>query len=173
MPAFSFRHVKELNGIFWAKSCELVSLLAPGANQNNNYDQLNIATPMSSWLRRVTLDIIGIAGLGYDYRAMYDPESEANQTYRTLFDTVDKQNIMAFIETMENLVPVHLLGKLPIKYNIEQLAAADSIRKISRDILRGRTTNAAGFATPRIHKDIISVAQDSGSFTAWDGSREQ
>ena len=57
MPAFSFRHIKDLYPVFWAKSLEMVEAIsiqteAPGA----------VDVEVNGWASRGTIDIIGLAG---------------------------------------------------------------------------------------------------------------
>lgn len=78
MPAFSFRHVKDLYPIFWAKGRQVTNAIAR-ASENG--------APQSTkmWASRVTLDIIGLAGMGHDFNSIDDPDTEINQTYNKLF----------------------------------------------------------------------------------------
>ena len=65
MPAFSFRHIKELYPVFWSKAQELVHGIekeiseAPGS-------QIDIA----DWASRASLDIIGSAGMGHEFKSL-------------------------------------------------------------------------------------------------------
>lgn len=40
----------------------------------------------NDWSSRVTLDILGEAGLGTDFRAIADPDNEVTSAYRSLFE---------------------------------------------------------------------------------------
>lgn len=75
-PAFSFRHVKDIYPIFWAKSRELVECLAAAMAEKapsgeKTQSQGNAAAEhapgsinVGDWSSRATLDIIGISGMG-------------------------------------------------------------------------------------------------------------
>ena len=72
MPAFAFRHVKDLYPVFWAKSCEMVlgmdkALAAQAASADGGAHGV---VEVSDWASRTTLDIIGKAGLDQSFDAI-------------------------------------------------------------------------------------------------------
>ena len=81
MPAFAFRHIKDLYPTFWAKATELVAVLKV---YNKDYYEHEIppVVHVSEWASRATLDIIGRAGLGQEFRALEDPSNELSKIYR-------------------------------------------------------------------------------------------
>ena len=86
MPAFAFRHVKELYPVFWSKSSELVQALSlhgeTGCREGNKpSDSIDV----KDWASRAALDIIGLAGLGRDFDAIKNPDNELTRTYAKLF----------------------------------------------------------------------------------------
>lgn len=71
MPAFSFRHIKELYPIFWSKAQEL----AYGVEADM------LTTPESTvviadWASRASLDIVGSAGMGHEFNSLSNPTIE-------------------------------------------------------------------------------------------------
>lgn len=86
MPAFAFRHVKELYPIFWRKSGELVQeLILHGQTGYRGDDKSGASVDVKDWASRATLDIIGLAGLGRDFNAIKDPDNELICTYKKIF----------------------------------------------------------------------------------------
>ena len=87
MPAFQYRHIKDLYPIFWEKARELVKMVAAeskalsGYNNNNQRKTIEV----NAWASRAALDIIGVAGMGKDFCSLADPNSTLNQTYRKIF----------------------------------------------------------------------------------------
>lgn len=77
LPAFAFRHVKELYPVFWAKSKELVAAVTSNADGSS--------IEIKDWASRATLDIIGVAGFGEDFKALSDPDNELSRTYKNVF----------------------------------------------------------------------------------------
>lgn len=69
MPAFSFRHIKELYPMMWRKSMAFTETLTFEAQQGNVID-------MYSWASKITLEIIGIAGLGREMNALKNNDDQ-------------------------------------------------------------------------------------------------
>ena len=98
MPAFAFRHIKELYPVFWSKSGELVRALGlhgesdcpDGGNASKRID-------VNEWASRATLDIIGLAGLGRDFDAIKDPDNELFLTYKKIFSPGRGGQILAVL----------------------------------------------------------------------------
>ena len=82
MPAFAFRHIKDLHPIFLEKSRALKNALVAQI-QSESEDLASI--DVHGWASRATLDIIGVAGLGTDFGAIEQPNNELHQTYRKIF----------------------------------------------------------------------------------------
>lgn len=66
MPAFAFRHVKDLYPTFWTKSRELVKAISGAVRaetaQWSSDEKDAPAVEIGQWTSRATLDIIGVAG---------------------------------------------------------------------------------------------------------------
>src|SRR5271167_3762669 len=80
MPAFAFRHVKDLYPVFWEKSREAARAIttvvesdaskATGledSEKTTNKKRDTAVIEVGEWASRATLDIIGMAGLGQDF----------------------------------------------------------------------------------------------------------
>ncbi len=67
MPAFAFRHVKDLYPVFWEKSTKLVNGLMSVAQKEGkgSVESIDDAAiiEIAGWSSRATLDIIGVAGV--------------------------------------------------------------------------------------------------------------
>lgn len=86
MPAFAFRHIKELYPIFWTKSSELIqALILHSENSYGENEKTTASIDVKDWASRATLDIIGLAGLGRDFDAIRDPDNELICTYKRIF----------------------------------------------------------------------------------------
>jgi len=90
MPAFAFRHIKDLYPIFWGKSRESVEVMTEqiqadaGKPREADIEKTSIAADQAvieigGWASRATLDIIGVAGLGHDFGALKDPNTQLYQ----------------------------------------------------------------------------------------------
>ena len=96
MPAFAFRHIKELYPVFWRKSSELVqALIMHNETSHRDGDKSGVAIDVKDWASRATLDIIGVAGLGRDFDSIKNPDNELIRTYKTIFSPGRGGQIMA------------------------------------------------------------------------------
>ena len=88
MPAFAFRHVKNLYPVFWDISQDLIAAISASEHHmlstNTNG---NICVEVNAWACRATLDIIGQAGFGQSFNAIKEPDNELSQTYHNILST--------------------------------------------------------------------------------------
>ncbi|KAK3695255.1 cytochrome P450 [Podospora appendiculata] len=139
LPAFAFRHIKDLYAVFWDKSREVVEAMteavlqdaAEPANESGRKDMAVIE--VSSWASRVTLDIIGVAGLGHDFGAIEDPTNELNRIYKMLFRPSRQAQVLARLRL---IFPGWMLNNLPIKRNDDVHAAARFIRATCAGLIK-------------------------------------
>ncbi|KAL8799600.1 MAG: hypothetical protein Q9182_005776 [Xanthomendoza sp. 2 TL-2023] len=165
MPAFAYRHVKDLYPVFWAKSSEMVKALtdiiaSPGEDPSSDVSKLP-AIEIGDWSSRSTLDIIGLAGMGHDFGAIKDPKTELNVTYRTIFQPSRQASILGLLSLF---IPFWLLRLIPISRNQEIPAAVKTIRKVCHQLIEGKKQTLDSKSRDS-GKDIISVALSSGGFT--------
>ncbi|KAI1470261.1 cytochrome P450 [Daldinia caldariorum] len=170
LPAFAFRHVKELYPVFWQKGRECVqaitdSIIADAQGETAAVQDPEKATKtgvidVSVWGSRVTLDIIGTAGLGRNFGAIQNPENELNQTYRSVFKVSKQGQILSLLALF---VPDKILSWLPIERNASVYAAASKIRSVCLDLIWEKKEKLA--RNELKERDILSVALESGGFT--------
>lgn len=179
MPAFAFRHIKGLYPIFWEKACEGAQAMAqqvlvdaakkPSAASTGEPEKtaaemeddrktgvLNVA----GWSSRLTLDIIGVAGMGYNFRAIEDPTNKLFNTYNTVFQPSRQARLLQFISLF---IPGWIVTRLPIRHNGEMTAAVKTIRQTCRDLIRHKKEKL-GRKEPA-DLDILSVALENGGFS--------
>ncbi|PSR99430.1 cytochrome P450 [Coniella lustricola] len=192
MPAFAFRHVKDLYPIFWSKAAEGVqamtrqllldaakdvdvSMTAPAgttpvseqqqpfqANGNNSPEtegwtgELEVGV----WASRITLDIIGIAGMGRDFGAIADPTNPLFQTYNVIFKPSRQAQLLNLLGLF---IPTWLLTRLPVQRNADVKGAAQTIRSTCAELIREKKQKLARKELTDV--DILSVALESGGFS--------
>lgn len=178
MPAFSFRHVKELFPVFWSKSCEAVSAMSAEVERNkgNRPSQRAIDCNVSAdvkverdeaifemheWASRATLDIIGLTGMGRDFNAIKDPNNELSQVYRTIFAPTPDAQLLQFFTIF---LPQWAAIRLPIKRNYEIQHALVVIRNLARDLIRSKKERMERGEKSDDH-DILSTAIESNIFS--------
>ena len=106
MPAFAYRHVKNLYPMFWDQSRALVvAILAFKAETGES-----ICIEVNEWASRATLDIIGRGGFGQSFNAIQDPDNAISRTYRSIFAPGRTGQILGILGF---LMPQWLVQRLP------------------------------------------------------------
>ncbi|KAK8126135.1 cytochrome P450 [Apiospora kogelbergensis] len=176
MPAFAFRHVKDLYPVFWHKSREAIqamtSEVTEGAKKQATAQkdtQRESETPrregwasfeVSEWASRATLDIIGVAGLGRDFGALHNPDNELSSRYRVLFRPSRQARILGILGLF---MPAWITNRIPVKRNNDIALAAKTIRAVCSDLIQEKREKLARKELTDV--DILSVALESGTFT--------
>ncbi|KAF2848656.1 cytochrome P450 [Plenodomus tracheiphilus IPT5] len=159
MPAFSFRHVKDLYQIFWSKSQEMTDqILSSIANDPSKSSVVEIR----DWASRATLDIIGLAGMGKDFDSLSNPDNELNETYRQIFSGNRGAQV---IQLLLSMLPHWVAIRLPLKRNDEIGNAVGTIKKVARDLIKEKRAKLERGEAKDSDTDILSVALSSGGFT--------
>ncbi|KAL9621780.1 MAG: hypothetical protein Q9160_003752 [Pyrenula sp. 1 TL-2023] len=156
MPAFAFRHIKDLYPVFWSKSIELVNALQDHVTSQ----PADSAIEMGDWASRATLDIIGVAGMGQDFNALKDPNSELTQTYQKIFKPTRAQQIFGLLGLF---ISPKVLALIPVKRNDDLNAACQVARDTCRRVVEQKKIRLAN--KEPMDPDIISVALESGGFS--------
>lgn len=172
MPAFAFRHIKDLYPVFWDKTREAVNIMkeqflaesraATKETVDENGEPLppnTVIMEVGSWASRVTLDIIGVAGLGRDFGAIKDPETPLSRIYQTVFSPGRSAKILSLIGLF---VPIWIMRRIPVKRNGEIEHASKVIRNVCQEIIDSKKENMARGESKGV--DILSVAMESGGF---------
>ncbi|OIW35254.1 cytochrome P450 97B3 [Coniochaeta ligniaria NRRL 30616] len=167
LPAFAFRHLKDLVPIFWDMSREGVLVMADKvlaeAQQNSDEEKLPPKTAVleiSDWASRMTLDIIGVTGLGRDFGATKDPDNDLAKTYNVLFSPSPQAQLLGMLQLF---LPGWVVNMLPIKRNSTVGHASAEIRGLCADLIASKKRRLA--AKTLDDHDILSVALESGGFT--------
>ena len=165
MPAFAYRHVKDLNPVFWDKSRKLVNALTllavkEGKEAVESFKDA-LVIEIGGWASRAALDIIGVAGMGQDFDAIDNPETELNATYRRVFEPTRQQQTLAFLGFF---IPRWLLQSLPLTHNNNVLEATETVKKVCRQLIRQKQEKLDR-KEKRVDVDILSVALESGGFS--------
>jgi cytochrome P450 len=175
MPAFSYRHIKEIVPVFWTKSREMVQCLAEAAKANVRQTPEDVRADRSTrtvehapgaldvghWSSRATLDIIGLTGMGQDFYSLRDPNNKLNRTYQTIFRPNRAGRIMNIIG---QFLPLWFLTLLPLKRNQEMRDAIGYIKQTCRDLVANKR-KVLQEKKEGTGIDIISAALASGGFS--------
>jgi cytochrome P450 len=160
MPAFAYRHVKNLYPVFWAKSIEMVKMIQQDLeNRNSSGDN---TVQISNWASRATLDIIGVAGMDHDFDSLQDPDNSLNKSYRAIMRSPPLWLKLVFVVSFLFGDP-RWSRKFPSKWNKEIEESGEVIRNVARQMIREKK---AKMEDPKAETgiDIVSVALSSGTF---------
>lgn len=172
MPAFAFRHIKDLYSVFWSKSREAVTAMTETVKAKELRESVgdkdseagkakeDVVIEVGEWASRATLDIIGVAGMGQDFGAIRDPDTVLNKTYRTVFKPSRQAQILGLLNLF---LPGWFVRNLPIKRNGDIEAAATVIRTTCRQLIRAKKEKLEKNELTDV--DILSVALESGGFS--------
>ncbi|KAJ2900281.1 cytochrome P450 4A12A [Zalerion maritima] len=168
MPAFSFRHIKDLYSVFWGKGREgllaMTEQIQKDAAANSpdpeNPGEKKAELEVGSWASRMTLDIIGVAGMGRDFGAIQDPSNPLSLVYQQIFKPSRQTQILGLLLLF---LPGWVVGALPVKRNNTMQNASHKIRAVCSELIKEKQEKLSRKALTDI--DILSVALESGAFS--------
>jgi cytochrome P450 len=159
LPSFQLKHIKELYPVFWNKAQGLVEGIEEEI-RSRSFEKAEPITEFGEWATRVTLDIIGLAGMGRDFNAVRNADDELVQAYNALLEpTLEKAIYFA-----ANIVgPQDLIQKLPWGQNRLLQNTASDLRYFCRQLVRDK--RASFKASGESGTDILSLLITSNNFS--------
>lgn len=162
MPSFSYRHIKRLYPLFWAKAIQMTNEIDKGIDEYNPKGESIIKT--GSWSGRAMLDIIGLAGFDYDFNNVANPDNELARRYESmLVSPTGVQRIVAFVCLF--IIGFRWYYHIPSKQNKIVHDAMSYIRSIAHEHLTRKKERLRGEETKNVDVDILSVAMRDSTFT--------
>lgn len=159
MPAFAFRHIKDLYPLFWRKACDVVQVMTDECNADG-YAEMDV----DHWAGRVSLDIIGVAGLGRDFDATHNENDEIVKTYMIIATpTMGDRILLTLTDFLTCFIPISILLRSPLPRAIEAQGAAKKIRNVCKDLIRLKKQKLEDNKLEE-DVDILSIALRSGIF---------
>ena len=165
MPAFSFRHIKDLYPMMWTKARALIDRISleiqeyPAKSYDITYPAVTGTTEINNWASKVTLDIIGVAGLGREFNALKNSDDQLVKDYEELLEP-SSEKLLFFI--MKAFVNARFTEMLPWKMNKMFARTTASLRGICRQMVKEkRETIKSG----EQHFDILSLLIKSNDFS--------
>ncbi|KAJ5941769.1 cytochrome P450 monooxygenase [Penicillium verrucosum] len=154
MPAFSYRHIKDLYPIFWAKSSEMVKRIEQDLQHRGPAEDNTIQ--VSNWVGRAALDIIGVAGMDQDFDSLRNPSGKLNKSYHKVF-TMPSFGTKMLLLLGIIIGDITWVQKLPTKRNNDIQDGRQTIRDVARQMIREKRENLKNTGS-QTSVDIISVA---------------
>ncbi|KFY53297.1 hypothetical protein V496_07724 [Pseudogymnoascus sp. VKM F-4515 (FW-2607)] len=170
-PAFAFKHIKNLYPTFWDMSTEIVSILTEevkkgaGTPKETNGNISPVAPDQAvleivRWWKAITLDIMGVAGMGQDFKSRYSEDHPLRQAYFNLFRPSWEAAYAVFVRLV---VPLWAFKYIPIKMNAVMEESRETIRDNCLQLIRTKSAQLAKNELTDL--DILSCAIQSGGFT--------
>lgn len=153
-PAFSGHHVRELAPLFYVKGTTFAETLARQARDTDD-GALELMAQMS----RVTLDIIGAAGVGKDFSTVGNEES----LLAKLYDSVT--HAPAYFLLLNTLFPNWIIRNLKWTACAKTLEAQSQLRAEVRALMQEKKAQMNQEKSAQQNKDIIARIMRSGDFS--------
>lgn len=166
LPAFAYRHIKDLYGLMWDISSHAVTSLTEAVANKAKGNEEPYTMDIMQWASKVTLDIIFVGGMGQSFESVRSEDRDymtLRQIYKTVF-TPSKQDFVMFILRMW-VLPNWLVPYIPLNRNAELQKAAHTLREICRQLIRQKKSDIESEVADKREKDILTVALNYGGFT--------
>ncbi|KAJ5689827.1 hypothetical protein N7462_004219 [Penicillium macrosclerotiorum] len=167
-PAFNIKNIRSMYTLMWDKTNQLLEEMEKDLSQNpmegtNPADGVG-KLEMGVWGSRLTLDIIGPAAMGRDFRSLQNSDNPVAESFlRILEPTTEK---MAFL-AMNFILPQWIAQRVP--WHLNQVITNETafLRNLCNDIVREkRQTLATSQASAQdLEADILGTMMLGGDFS--------
>ncbi|KAF9091112.1 hypothetical protein BGX23_005455 [Mortierella sp. AD031] len=147
-PAFSHRHIKEMVLTMSGPAEVLGKMWEDRVDGSEDRSaEFDIVEDLSS----CTLDIIGLAGFGYDFQALTMPDNELSTAYRQLV-----QSGTPLIKLLRLIVPYYM--EIPFRHNLIRKRCAKTIDRVTTRIIHEKQAQVDAKGTEEDEgKDLMSI----------------
>lgn len=155
-PAFSGHHIRNLVPLFYAKGLAFADAMAREVSKSAD-GSLEVMELMS----RVTLDIIGSAGVGKDFKTIENEDDPLAKLYAIITDTNRGPLILFF--WIQIFVPMWIVRRLKGTIHARVAKAQTQLRIEARALMQEKRQRLID--KPEQQNDIISIILRSGDFS--------
>ncbi|EAQ84346.1 hypothetical protein CHGG_08360 [Chaetomium globosum CBS 148.51] len=160
LPAFHARHITDLYPMMWTKAGILTrKLRSEIANDATSESKGSAVLELTGWASKVTLDIIGIAGMGREINAVEKSSDPLQELYEELLEP-DREKIV--FSALNLAFGFSLIRLLPWKMNKLFVYLTTSLDNICRDLIKEK--RHAIVQKDDDHFDILSLLIKSNNF---------
>ncbi|KAI0388110.1 cytochrome P450 [Hypomontagnella monticulosa] len=168
LNAFSFRRVKDLYPMIWKNSLAFTEALEENVRQQSSESDAGGKRPtgkaeISRWASKVTLNIMGIAGLGRDFNVLENSDDPLVENYETIFNP-SKEMLLYFI--LAAWFSIRLVRMLPWKMNQAFEQAGSALRSICSQLVQDKREAIRKNEGDNV--DILSLLIQSENFSDGD-----
>ncbi|KAE8415392.1 cytochrome P450 [Aspergillus pseudocaelatus] len=167
-PSFNVKNIRALYSLMWEKTGLLMDELEKEIKQNpmdgNNAESGEGKVELSVWASRLTLDIIGPAAMGRDFRSLHNPENKVADSFLAILEPTKEK--MAFL-AVNFALPQWFARRIPWRLNKVINDETGFLRDLCRDIVHEkRASITATRATAKeLEADILGTMMLGGDFT--------
>ncbi|KAB8205654.1 Cytochrome P450 [Aspergillus parasiticus SU-1] len=167
-PSFNVKNIRALYSLMWEKTGLLMDELEKEIKQNpmdgTNAQSGEGKIEMSVWASRLTLDIIGPAAMGRDFRSLHNPENKVADSFLAILEPTKEK--MAFL-AVNFALPQWFARRIPWRLNKVINDETGFLRDLCRDIVHEkRASITATKATAKeLEADILGTMMLGGDFT--------
>lgn len=159
LPSFQLKHLKELYPVFWGKACGLVDGISDEIREKSVEKEAPVIE-FGEWATRVTLDIIGLAGMGRDFNAIKDADDPLVKAYNSLLDpTIEKAVYFA----TNILGPQDIVQKLPWTQNRLLAEVTGNLKNFCLQLVRDKKEKFK--QQGKAGDDILALLIESNNFS--------
>lgn len=155
MPAFSFRHIKELYPVFWSKSIELCEV-----TKAELLEKTDKILEIGHFSTQVTLDIIGLAGLGRDIGSLRNGDDELIKNYEEILEPTAEKAIYFIFHL---LFPPWFVSALPWGLHERVRITTSNLKRICREFVVEKKGKMKMETQESV--DILSIMIRSNNFS--------
>ncbi|KAL2194765.1 cytochrome P450 [Corynascus similis CBS 632.67] len=160
MPAFHARHITDLYPMMWSKAGILTKALNREiANAASTESKGSAVLELTNWASKVTLDIIGIAGMGRALNVVEKANDPLQELYEELLEP-DREKILFATLSLAFGFPV--IRMFPWKMNNLFIYLTSSLDNICRDLIKEK--RKAIIQNKDDHFDILSLLIKTENF---------
>jgi cytochrome P450 len=157
-PAFHFRQIKELYPVFWSKSIEFCDAIKASL-----VEEPSRVVEIGHYSTQVTLDIIGLAGLGREIGSLRNSDDELIKNYKEILEPT-KEKVVYFVAHV--VLSPWLVSKLPWKLNETVRITTGNLKKICKEFVAERkATMKHESQDSQGSHDILSIMIRSNEFS--------
>lgn len=166
-PAFNIKNIRALYDLMWEKTGllldELESEMKRFPMEGTSPEAGVGKVEMSVWASRLTLDIIGPAAMGRDFRSLQNPENKVADSFLAILEPTREK--MAFL-AVNFLLPQWFAQRIPWGLNRVVADETGFLRDLCKDIVREKrdAIAASGATAKELENDILGTMMMGGDF---------
>lgn len=164
-PAFNIKNIRALYGLMWEKTGLLLDEMESEL-QRNPFEEVSSMgkIELSIWASRLTLDIIGPAAMGRDFRSLHNPENKVADSFSAILEPTREK--MAFL-AVNFVLPQWFAKRLPWSLNEVVDNETGFLRDLCNEIVQEKRAAivASGATAKELEADILGTMMMGGDFT--------